>query len=97
MDFTLQLISALAVLAAIGALALIARGKGLGGAAKSTGGGMLIERQMPLSHQHRLFVISVEGHRLLVATHPAGCTLIDRLDARDAGRHDTSLRNEAGA
>jgi flagellar biogenesis protein FliO len=92
MDFAFQLVSALAVVAALGLLALAARRR-----AGDTGGpGLQIERNLPLSHQHRLYVVSVEGRRLLVATHPNGCTLLDRLD-QTTGARDPARRAEAGA
>jgi flagellar biogenesis protein FliO len=42
----------------------------------SRGGHLLSLERLSLSPQHSLHVVEIDGSRLVVATHPQGCTLL---------------------
>ena len=39
---------------------------------------MKVVERLPLTAQHSLYLVEIEGGTLLVATSPAGCAILDR-------------------
>ncbi len=80
MDVLRQVLSVLLVFALLGGALWFLRRKAAGwqqplGRARSL---QSLER-LALSPQHSLHVVEIEGRRLVVATHPQGCTLLTEL------------------
>jgi flagellar biogenesis protein FliO len=52
-------------------------GKGLGGFGRQAGRQMQAIERLPLTPQHSLHLVSVNGRTLLLAVFPNGCTVLD--------------------
>lgn len=88
MDFLQQAAGVLIVLAALGALALAAKQRGnLAFAMPSRCGGrpkrMHVLERLPLTPQHSLHLVTVDGRTVLVGVSPGGCQLLEK-DAPEA-------------
>ncbi len=47
---------------------------------------MIAVERLPLTPQHTLHMVRVNGQELLVATHPQGCTVLTDLAPKDRAR-----------
>lgn len=79
MDLALQTTALIAVLGCLGGTAWLIRRGGIG--APSSKGFLTTTGRIQLTPQHSLHVIQFANRRLLVATHPGGCTVIESASA----------------
>ena len=82
MDLAFQMVAVVAVLGAMaGALWMLNRRRiPVGGATH-----LRLEGRVPLTANHSLHLVYFEGARLLVATHPGGCTVLQSQSGEGAG------------
>lgn len=84
MEYTQQMVSAAAVLALLGAFLWWMRRHGFAPARSGRTPGRRLQslEHLVLAPQHTLHLVRVGEEALVVACSPAGCTLLDRVPAR---------------
>lgn len=89
MHFSQQAVAALSVLVLLGALALLLRRRHAGGLwpellRAKPAGALAVEERLALGPQHRLFVVRLEGRKILVGTSPGGVSFGPELEGFSA-------------
>ena len=79
------------VLALFGGTLYWLRRKGLArftgaGFGRTEGKQMRLLERLPLSPQHSLYLVSIGGRTLLIASSPSGCAVVDSPDCRPGER-----------
>ena len=81
MESVQQILAVLFVLGLLGGTLVWLRSKGMvtftGGARRSATRKMQSIERLPLTAQHSLHLVSVQGRVLLIAVSPGGCTVLD--------------------
>ncbi len=92
MELVRQILSVLAVFAALGAALWLLRRNGAAsfrGLGRKRSGRLQAIERVPLSAQHALHLVRFDDRVLVIAAHSSGCTLIEsgtwREEAPDAG------------
>lgn len=85
MHFSEQAVAALSVLAVLGALALLVRRRQGGGLwpgllRAKPAGALAVEERLALGPQHRLYVVRLDGRKILVGTSPGGVSFGPELE-----------------
>jgi len=81
MELAWQMFVVLGVLGALFAAVRLLGRRTLGLPRRADRGELATGGTIALTAQHRLHIVEFEGRRLLVATHPAGCTVVHREEA----------------
>ncbi|MDX2179284.1 MAG: hypothetical protein SFV18_06805 [Bryobacteraceae bacterium] len=82
MEVAWQMLAVLGTLGALFAAVRLLGRRALSLPRRAAPGSLAAPGSIALTAQHRLHIVEFEGRRLLVATHPAGCTVVHGEDVR---------------